>query len=78
MAVCATKFDLVKLECSFKSAMRSKRRKNMKNFVKKTHPYKYGRQPRIANKIAANFGNKDSSNKHGKPALSCNVNKATK
>ena len=32
----------------------------------------------IANKIAANFGNKDSSNKHGKPALSYNGNKATK
>ena len=35
MAVCATKFDLVELECSFKSAMRSKSSTNMTNFVKK-------------------------------------------
>ena len=35
VAVCITKFDLVELECSFKSAMRSKRCKNMTNFVKK-------------------------------------------
>ena len=35
VAVCATKLDLVELECSFKSAMRRKIRKNMINFVKK-------------------------------------------
>ena len=47
-------------------------------FCQKIHPYNYRCQPLIGNKIAANFGNIDSSNKHRKPALSCNVNKATK
>ena len=35
VAVCATKLDRVELECSFKSAMRSKSRKNTIDFVKK-------------------------------------------
>ena len=35
VAVCATKLDRVELECSLKSAMRSKSRKNMINFVKR-------------------------------------------
>ena len=35
VAVYAAKLDRVKLECSLKSAMRSKSRKNMINFVKK-------------------------------------------
>ena len=30
------------------------------------------------NRIAADFGNNDSSNINEKPSLSCNVNKATK
>ena len=33
VAVCATGLDHVELECSFKSAMRRKIRKNMINFV---------------------------------------------
>ena len=33
--VCATKLDRVEHECSFKSAMRSKSRKNKIDFVKK-------------------------------------------
>ena len=33
VAVCATRLDLVELECSFKSAMKRKSRKNMINFV---------------------------------------------
>ena len=33
VAMYATKLDLAKLECSFKSAMRRKIRKNMINFV---------------------------------------------
>ena len=33
VVVYAAKFDRVKLECSLKSAMRSKSRKNMINFV---------------------------------------------
>ena len=33
VAVCATWLDLVELECSFKSAMSRKIRKNMINFV---------------------------------------------
>ena len=47
-------------------------------FCSKVCRYKYRCQPLIGNKIAANFLNIDSSNKHGKPVLSCNVNKATK
>ena len=78
VAVCATKLDRVELDCSLKSAMRSKSRKNTRNFVKKFVVTKYRRQPLIGNKILADFGNKYSSNKHEKPALSCNVNKATK
>ena len=35
VVVYAAKFDRVKLECSLKSAMRSKSRKNTINFVKK-------------------------------------------
>ena len=35
VAVCATKLDRVELECTLKSAMRSKSRKNIINFVKK-------------------------------------------
>ena len=35
VTVCATKLDLVELECSFKSALKSKSHKNMINFVKK-------------------------------------------
>ena len=35
VVVCATKLDRVELECSLKSAMRSKSRTNMTNFVKK-------------------------------------------
>ena len=35
VAVCATKLDLIEIECSFKSAMKSKIHKNMINFVKK-------------------------------------------
>ena len=35
VAVCVTKLDRVELECSFKSAMRSKSRKNTIDFVKK-------------------------------------------
>ena len=35
VAVCATKLDYVKLECSLKSAIRSKSRKNMLNVLKK-------------------------------------------
>ena len=34
--------------------------------------------PLKAKRIAADFGNKDSSNKNEKPSLSCNFNKATK
>ena len=33
VGVCATRLDLVKLECSFKSTIRSKTRKNMLNFI---------------------------------------------
>ena len=79
VAVCATKLDRVELECSLKGPMRSKSRKNTINFVKKVCRYKYRRQPLIGNKIHADSGNKDSSNKHGKPVLSCkNVKKAKK
>ena len=35
VAVCASKLDSVELECSLKSAMRSKSRKNTICFVKK-------------------------------------------
>ena len=35
VAVCTTWLDYVELECSFKSAMRRKIRKNMINFVRK-------------------------------------------
>ena len=52
-------------------------KKNSKEYDKfclKICPYKCRRQPLIGNSIAANFGNKDSSNKEGKPALSCNIN----
>ena len=78
VAVCATKLDRAELECTLKGPMRSKSRKNTMNFVKKVCRYKYRRQPLTGNKIAADFGNKDSSNKYKKPALSCNVIKATK
>ena len=71
VAVCATKLDRVELECSLKGPMRSKSRE-------KVCRYKYRRQPLIGNKIHADSGNKDSSNKHGKPVLSCNVKKAKK
>ena len=35
-------------------------------------------QPLNNNRIATDFGNKDSSNKNEKPSLSCNFNKGTK
>ena len=35
VAVCTTKLDRIELECSLKSAMRSKSRKNTIYFVKK-------------------------------------------
>ena len=35
VVICATKLDRVELECSLKTAMRSKIRKNTINFVKK-------------------------------------------
>ena len=55
VAVCATKLYRVELECSFKSAIRSKSRKNAINYVK-TCCYKYRRQPLIGNKIPADSG----------------------
>ena len=59
-------------------AIRSKTRENMTNLVKKIRPYKCRCQPLEGNRIDADFGNKDSSNKNEKPSLSCNFNKATK
>ena len=47
-------------------------KKNSKEYDKhclKICPYKFRRQPLIGNRIAANFGNKDSSNKDEKPTL---------
>ena len=65
------------------ATIRSKTRENMINLVKKIRlkkirPYKCRCQPLKGNRIAADFGNKDSSNKNDKPSLSCNFNKATK
>ena len=59
-------------------AIRRKTRGNMINFVIKICPYLSRCQPVKGNRIAADFGNKDSSNKNEKPSLSCNFNKATK
>ena len=56
-------------------------KKNSKEYDKfclKICPYKCRRQPFIGNRIAANFGDKDSSNKDEKPALFCNVNMVAK
>ena len=56
-------------------------KKNSKEYDKfclKHFPYKSRHQPLIGNRIAANFGNKDSSNKDEKPALFCNINMAVK
>ena len=62
-------------------AQRGYEKKNLKEYDKlclKICPYKCRRQPLIGNRIAANFGNKDSSNKDKKPALFCNVNMVAK
>ena len=59
-------------------AIRSKTHENMINLVKKIRSYMCRCQPLKGNRIAADFGNKDSSNKDEKPSLSCNFNKATK
>ena len=56
-------------------------KKNSKEYDKfclKIGPYKCRRQPLIGNRIAANFGNKDSSNKDEKSALFCNINMVAK
>ena len=57
---------------------RSKTRENMINLVKKIRPYMSRCQPVKGNRIAADLGNKDSSNKNEKPSLSCNIYKGTK
>ena len=44
----------------------------------KIFPYMCRHQPLTGNRIAANFGNKDSSNKDKKPALFCNVDMVAK
>ena len=59
-------------------AIRSKTRGNMINLVIKIRPYMCTCQPLKGNRIAVDFGNKDSSNKNEKLSLSCNFNKATK
>ena len=55
-----------------------KNSKEYDKFCSKICPYNCRRQPLIGNIIAANFGNKDSSNKDEKPALFCNVNMVAK
>ena len=58
-----------------------KEKKNLKEYDKfclKICPYKCRRQSLIGNSIAANFGNKDSSNKDENPALFCNQNMVAK
>ena len=57
------------------------KKKNSKEYDKvclKICPYKCRRQPLIGNRIATNFGDKDSSNKDEKPALFYNVNMVAK
>ena len=56
-------------------------KKNSKEYDKfclKICPHKCRRQPLIGNSIAANFGNKDYSNKDENPALFCHVNMVAK
>ena len=55
-----------------------KNSKQCDKFCLKFCPYNCRRQPLIGNRIATNFGDKNSSNKDEKPALFCNINMVAK
>ena len=56
----------------------NKNSKEYDKFCLKICPYKCRHHPFKGNRIAAKFGDKDSSNKDEKPALLCNVNMVAK